>query len=224
MNLSASIFRFLLLTFFVFFLLASENGINNAGKSQAAHHQPDFMEGDIIFHISSSTQCKAVQLATGSPYSHCGIILKKGRQLQVVEAVQTVRWTPISTWIKRGDKGHYVLMRLKDRDRFLPEERLTSLRQGANPFFGRQYDLLFQWSDDKIYCSELVWKIYQRGIGLELAPLRQFADYKLNYPQVQKIIKERYGTELPKGEQVIAPSDLMQSPLLETVYSGNFAQ
>lgn len=31
-------------------------------------------DGDIIFQTSLSGQSKAIQAATGSPYSHCGII------------------------------------------------------------------------------------------------------------------------------------------------------
>ena len=32
----------------------------------------------------------------------------------------------------------------------------------------KDYDLYFEWSDDKIYCSELVWKIYKNGADIEL--------------------------------------------------------
>ena len=36
--------------------------------------------GDIIFHISKSSQSKAIQIATKSPYSHVGIVyIKDGK-------------------------------------------------------------------------------------------------------------------------------------------------
>ncbi len=37
---------------------------------------PQLRDGDLIFHVSQSAQSQAVQLATHSPYSHCGILYK----------------------------------------------------------------------------------------------------------------------------------------------------
>lgn len=37
-----------------------------------------FQNGDIIFQTSNSGQSKAIQIATGSKYSHMGIIYKQG--------------------------------------------------------------------------------------------------------------------------------------------------
>jgi hypothetical protein len=28
-------------------------------------------------------------------------------------------------------------------------------------FTGKNYDMTFEWSDNNIYCSELIWKVYQ---------------------------------------------------------------
>ena len=38
---------------------------------------PTFQNGDIIFQTSNSSQSKAIQLATHSPYSHVGIIYEQ---------------------------------------------------------------------------------------------------------------------------------------------------
>ncbi len=186
----------------------------------AAESAPfSFEEGDLLFQVSSSSQSRAIQIATGSAWSHCGLVLKKDGTLQVFEAVKTVRWTPLDQWIKRGTGQRLVLMRLKDRAP-LSAQGLAALRKSADALAGKPYDLLFQWSDEKIYCSELVWKAYRRGLGIELAPLRRFGDYALNHEQVQKIIRERYGRPLPEKEAVVSPADLMHSPLLKTVGGG----
>ena len=44
------------------------------------------------------------------------------------------------------------------------------MRQVGESFRGRPYDLTFEWSDERIYCSELVWKIYERALGIEIGP------------------------------------------------------
>lgn len=65
--------------------------------------------GDIIFQTSTSGQSKAIQIATGSKYSHMGIIYKLGNDFFVYEAVQPVKLTPLNDWINRGENGHYVV-------------------------------------------------------------------------------------------------------------------
>lgn len=55
-----------------------------------------FQDGDIIFHTSTSSQSKAIQYATNSKYSHCGIIFYKGNVAYVLEAIQPVKFTPLS--------------------------------------------------------------------------------------------------------------------------------
>ncbi len=176
-----------------------------------------FMEGDIIFQTEPSKQSLAIRLATNSPYSHCGIIFEKNGQPYVLEAIGPVAFTPLASFVARGINQRYVVMRLKERETMLGPELLAALREQIPVFAGRPYDIYFNWSDDAIYCSELVWKIYQRGGGLLLCEPRPFASYSLNHEQVQKIIEERFGVSLPLSELAVAPADLMQSPLLEEI-------
>lgn len=179
----------------------------------------DFREGDIIFQVSVSSQSLAIQVATRSKYSHCGIIVEKDGRPQVFEAIRTVTFTPLADWINRGVGGHYVLMRLKDPALLTPET-LAAMRESGRSLAGKPYDIYFKWSDEAIYCSELVWKIYQRGAGIELVPLRPVGDYSLDNEVVMEKIRERFGDKLKLDEKAVAPADIMQSPLLEVVSQG----
>ncbi len=77
-------------------------------------------EGDLVFQsMGSSSQGKAIQLATRSPYSHMGMIFIKDRKYVVLEAVGPVKYTPLEAWIRQGEGGHYAIRRLKDADRIL---------------------------------------------------------------------------------------------------------
>jgi hypothetical protein len=73
------------------------------------------------------------------------------------------------------------------------------LRQAARGFGGKPYDLTFEWSDDRIYCSELVWKIYERGLGIRIGRLQKLGDFDLSDPAVKAKIKERYRKSCPHG-------------------------
>ncbi len=177
-------------------------------------------EGDIIFQSSQSRQCEAVKKATHSPYSHCGIILRNKGKLMVYEAIGPVKWTDINEWIEHGEDGHYVIKRVKDTT-LLTEDRLLKMRNAGEEFKGLPYDIYFGWSDDKIYCSELVWKIYKEATGTELGSLQQLKEFDLSDPSVQTIMAERYGDNVPWAEQVISPARIFDSPLLKTALEGN---
>lgn len=173
--------------------------------------------GDIIFQTSTSSQSHAIQLATHSPYSHVGIIYETSGQLFVYEAVQPVKLTKLSDWIKRGDKGHYVVKRLKNSQQLLTSQNLAKMKAYGEKFMGKDYDIYFEWSDDKIYCSELVWKIYREALGIEVGDLQQLRDFDLTSNVVKNQLSERYGHSIPLDEKVISPAALFHSDQLVIV-------
>lgn len=175
--------------------------------------------GDLIFQTSLSSQSKAIQLATKSKYSHCGIIYKKGKDFYVFEAIQPVTRTPLDQWIARGKEGKFVIKRLKKARQVLTPIALKKMKQVGDSFIGKSYDLTFEWSDDKIYCSELIWKIYQRATGIEIGKLEKLRDFDMTNEVVKKTMKERYGNKIPMEETVISPAAIFDSELLTTIKS-----
>jgi uncharacterized protein YycO len=185
--------------------------------SNSALAKKALMDGDIIFHTSKSSQSLAIQQATGSKYSHMGIIFHRDGKPFVYEAIATVQLTPLDKWIARGSGKHYVVKRLKQADRFMTAPAQSRLRVAADKFKGIPYDLRFEWSDDRIYCSEFVWKIYQRGIGIEIGKLQQIKDFNLKTTAVKNKVKERYGNDVPLNERIISPAAMFESSELITV-------
>ena len=176
-------------------------------------------EGDLVFQTSKSQQGPAIQIATQSVYSHVGVVYIQNGTPWVFEASSKVKLTPLKEWISRGDGGWYTVKRLKNAEKLLTPSARTSLKAVGQKFMGRPYDVLFEWSDNKIYCSELVWKLYQEGLGLELAPLRKMGEYSFDDPRVAGLVEKRWGHRFSADELVVAPSDLDTSPFLETIYS-----
>ena len=179
----------------------------------------EIKNGDLIFQTSLSGQSKAIQLATKSKYSHCGIIYKDGNNYFVFEAVQPVKYTPLDKWIARGQNGKFVIKRLKNADQVLTSLALAKMKEVGDKFNSKNYDLTFEWSDDKIYCSELIWKIYKRSIGIEIGKLQKLSDFDLTNNAVKKKMQERYGDKIPMDEIVISPAAIFNSELLTTVKS-----
>lgn len=195
---------------------AEEEKNDNQGVEHS-QLQNNFQSGDIIFQTSKSSQSKAIQLATKSKYSHMGIIFEYDEQDFVYEAIQPVKLTPLRQWIERGEKGHYVIKRLVDADKILTPKALAKMKQIGEQFKGKNYDLYFEWSDEKIYCSELVWKIYKEALDIEIGQLEKLSDFDLSNIIVQQIMGERYGNDIPLEEKVISPAAMFNSNKLRTI-------
>lgn len=170
--------------------------------------------GDLIFQTSLSQQSKAIQLATNSVYSHCGIIYEKNGKYFVFEAIQPVQSTPLEKWISRGKDNHYVIKRLKNSEHIFTKEALIKMKSEAGRLKGKDYDLTFEWSDNKMYCSELIWKIYNKALNIDLGKLQKLEEFDLSNPVVKKKLTERYGNNIPKSETVISPKAIFESNLL----------
>ncbi len=186
-----------------------------SGLSSALYAQSTFQTGDIIFHISKSQQSLSIQKATHSPYSHMGMIVNKNNQTWVLEAIQPVQYTALNQWIARGENAHYVVKRLKQP---LNVPQKTKLVQNAEKYLGKPYDIYFEWDDRAIYCSEIVWKAYQHALGIELSPLQKLKQFDLKQYEVQRLMRQRYGQNIPLNEQVIAPKAIYDSKLLKEIF------
>jgi hypothetical protein len=122
-------------------------------------------------------------------------------------------------WIAQGIDGRYLLMRLSD-PHLLSAADLLAMLDEARSLQGTSYDNAFSWSDDQMYCSELVWKIYDRAADIQLTEPRKLGSFDLSNPIVQAKLAQTYGDSIPLDEPVVAPSDLINSPLLKKVYEG----
>ncbi len=205
-------------------LMSCQQEKQRASEEIASPTKPEavvdsLMEGDMLFQISTSGQGKAIQLATNSPYSHCGILFRDNNQWMVFEGVQPVKKTKLSDWIYRGEGHHYVSKRHKDAASLLTKAVKDKMKEEAKKLVGKNYDLTFEWNDDRIYCSELVYKIYQRGAGIEVGKLQKLREFDLSNPIVKAKLVERYGTKIPLDEPVISPGAIFSDTNLVEILS-----
>lgn len=176
--------------------------------------------GDLVFHASSSRQSVAIQRATHSPYSHVGVVFRRGEELQVLEASATVRFTPWDEFVARGKGGHFQVWRSVERPGGLSPEEQQKMEVEAARMLGVRYDLAFGWDDERLYCSEVAHKLYRRALGWVLVEPRPLGSYDLKDPAVARALAERYGGQVPLLEPMVAPSDLLASPHLVKVAEG----
>src|SRR5688572_27820192 len=90
-------------------------------------HTSQLRNGDLVFQTSRSGQSKAIQVATRSPMSHCGIVYIRDGKPYVFEASTEVKLSPWKRFIKKGEGKKFTVKRLKAADSLLTEENLGKL-------------------------------------------------------------------------------------------------
>ena len=90
-----------LITGFLFLIFITAICANNVADFYAPEN--GIKNGDIIFQTSLSAQSKAIQLATKSKYSHCGLIFKEKNTYYVFEAIQPVKKRLSTNGLQEGN-------------------------------------------------------------------------------------------------------------------------
>lgn len=221
MSKSGYIFLVFLLSVMLLGFTESDSRLKEGKKNYVGDKPTTLLKtGDIIFQTSLSDQSKAIQLATKSRYSHVGIVYQESGKDFVLEAVQPVKLTLLEKWIDRGAGKHYAVKRLKKNieSNLKSQDYSEAIKRSGKKWIGTDYDVHFEWTDDKLYCSELVWKVYKRALNVELAPLQSFKELDLEHPLVQSKVEERFKGNLSLDEKIISPEQLYQSDKLEFVF------
>ena len=165
-------------------------------------------EGDVIFQTSKSQQSPLIQIGTRSKITHCGIIVMRGGKPYVLETLKTLVLTPLDKFIARGEDGKYWIKRSKKEN----------IKIKYAKYLGKPYDLAFKFDNGRFYCSELVYDIYQKQLGIQLAEPRQVKDYLILFtdrlPKLKRAMKRR---GISKEQYAIAPVDIFNSNYLESV-------
>jgi hypothetical protein len=185
-----------------------------------SRHPPEFIDGDLIFQESMSRQGEMLLKATGSNLTHMGLVFVTSNGPHVFEAAGPVRSTPVHDWIQRGRGRGYVVRRLKDAEDLLTPYNVARLKREASKYLEKPYDLHFLWSNERMYCSEFVWKAYSGALGVEMGELQRLGDFDLSDPLVVKELGKRYGKRIPLNEKVISPAQMYQFEDLITVHRG----
>ena len=98
----------------------------------------EIQEGDLIFQTSLSSQSQAIQFATKSIYSHCGILFQKDNEFYVLEAVQPVKFTKLEKWIQRGKGKKFVIKRLKNANTILNLALISEMKKKGRRIFRKR--------------------------------------------------------------------------------------
>jgi len=184
----------------------------------AVAHAAPVQPGDVVFQRSRTEQAEFIARATHAPWTHVGLVLVHDGVLSVVEAGDPVQYTSLAEWAGRSADGRIAVRRHGEG---LPDAVVAKLYAAADARIGLRYDARFAWSDDRMYCSELVYKLLRDG-GVPMGKPRPFGSFDLSDARVARAVRARWGTP-PLDEVVVSPADLFVDPEWSTVCVGAVA-
>lgn len=175
-----------------------------------------YAEGDIIFIQSQTQQAAALREATESVWTHVGLLIKRSSKWYVAEAIGPLKETPLVDFIARSKNKSYRIYRFKHFD----PATMSSTLKATLPKYNKPYDIYFEWSKERIYCSELTYNVMKDVTGFELGRVQKMKEMKLDGPYVQALIQKRLtdiGKELDPNEDIVTPVSQMQDDALTLI-------
>jgi hypothetical protein len=163
-------------------------------------------EGDVLMQsLSRGELVDAIESASRSPWSHCGILVKREGHWQVAQALGNVHYTPLIEYLIQGRDLRVTGFRVKG----LTEAQRARLQPGITKLLGKPYDINYEPDDRKIYCSELVWKVYDRELGIHWGEWEAFGT--LNWKPVEAFVRNVERGKLPLDRMMITPVGLIRT-------------
>lgn len=200
--------------------------------AQAEDELPPLKTGDIIFQNTVTSASDAIMLASGTLYTHVGIVeIDKAGRPNVIEAVGPVQVVSLNTWKRKGTGNRITIKRIKGLDEADAKQALARARR----YLGRPYDHYFYESRDQIYCSELVYAAFKEGAGITVGREETVRDLKIDTDAAQKLIQQRWKSHplckakraktfkacyaLILDQTLVTPASIARDAQVETIYT-----
>lgn len=185
--------------------------------------------GDLLFQDSDCGPfCDAIEKVTfgidGAKFSHVGLVIPdKNNKLVVIEAITNgVVETPLDSFFDRSyDKNNnskVVVGRLKEKYRNLIPEAI----EFSQTKLGLPYDDVFNITNNKYYCSELIYEAYKYANNGQPIFELQAMTYKDPETNTTFPIWEDYfenlNVAIPEGEPGLNPGGMSRSDYIDIVF------
>lgn len=160
----------------------------------------NYQVGDIIFIKSQTQQSAALREATLSDWTHVGVFVGSDTIAHANGGIS--RWS-FKKFISGSKNKDFAVIRPKAYSQSLNKTLLKAIEKYEKP-----YDIWFEWSDSRQYCSEFIYKLMKEVTGVGIGKLETFGDMELNGPYVKELIKKRYaaiGKPLDLNETIVTP-------------------
>lgn len=180
---------------------------------------PALKVGDVLLQPLDCWACSLIEAEEQTIFSHVGVVLAVDPVL-VAEAYSKVRYQTLDEFNSKTQKNQKILV-LRFRNQKLvndlTREQGTFEKIYVSEFHGLKYDSEFRWNnfdengEEKIYCSELVSKLFSAFADIEL-PLK-----RMHFQQNRSSWSTFFRGNIPDNEWGNSPGDLHRSDLFYEV-------
>lgn len=162
--------------------------------------------GDIILQPLNCWSCSLIEAQTESEFSHIGLVSRiDDSKVYIAEAFMSVREVSFKEFNTKTERG----IKLKVlRPKYVNPELENVFRDS---FEGLDYDSGFLWDDSEIYCSELLYKLFN-NLNMDVPALLPMKfDVNAHY-------WDRYFRgKTPRGDLGVSPDDFDDESLYEFI-------
>ena len=162
--------------------------------------------GDILLQPLHCYACNLIEAQTKSEYSHVGVVISvEKRQFLIAEAFQKVRVVTFKEFTSKTQNNLKIEIL---RPYFVSADLYANYLMS---FHDKPYDSKFTWSDEGIYCSELIQKLFHQSNMLTPNPRAMLFDIN---PEAWD---RHFRGSTPRGKLGISPENFKESKLFEEI-------
>jgi hypothetical protein len=175
-------------------------------------------DGDLIFIRQINPIFLRVAEITRSWETHVGIIFSgpDGTWLVAESRFPRSKITPLKQFIERSEHGRCAITRYQAG---LSAAEKEQLRRSAGERMGRWYDLGFNYDSRRLYCSKLVFDVYQEAAGVQVGALTTFRELLTENPQAPLgFWRAWFLGRIPWDRRCVTTTSELKSPEFLTVY------
>ena len=186
-------------------------------------------EGDILFQDSDCGPfCESIEKVTfgykGSKFSHVGMVIyNDSNELIVIEAIsEGVVKTSLHDFLNRSfdakNNPKVVVGRLKEQHQNLLKKAI----EFSKTKLGLAYDEVFDITNNKYYCSELIYDSFK--FANENKPIFELQKMTYKDPETNKIFPiwddyfKKLGVAIPEGKPGLNPGGMSKSNYLDIIH------
>lgn len=176
----------------------------------------DLRNGDLLFQsLHCGPLCEELEAALQTPYSHLGIVYFDPQGIRIIESTDRVKLTPLKEWLAQTRNNSVEIFRLRKSSQKLGYGE--AIVNSALQELGKPYDDDWEWDNQKLYCSELVWKTFFAALKIKLSTPKDYFDELNN--AANKLFWQGYFRGTIPHRLGVSPKDLAASRFLEKLGS-----
>lgn len=174
--------------------------------------------GDIVFIEATNYVFQRVSVAQGGWMNHAGIVVREKGELVVAES--TIPWVRTASLCKFNNKSKDQRFEVKRVYRELMMSEEKGLYLLAKDMKRTLYDLGFDFTSNRMYCSKFVRYLVKEIMGVELGTRQKLEElYKDQDDSEITFWTVWYGGKIPWERITVTPKSLYDDSQLEVVAS-----